>query len=347
MSHFSVMVIGDDIEKQLAPYHEFECTGEDDQYVQEIDITESCRKEFGESTTKMYKDPSGKLHDPHLDRFYREFTPEEKAKVGPLGTGSCAGIFYTSKDWGDGYRAKVHFLPKGWEDVEVPTKDARTFADWLKGWHGIEVTDSPIIETDHKYGYALTVNGEVMKVVKRTNPNKQWDGWTVGGRWSNFLLCKDGDKADQATKADIDIEGMRDAVGEKAAAKWDKAHAIIAGREWTTWDKVRDAVKDIEQARKVYNSQPPVKDASAHRDFTWDGIDEFAIPRAEYVANARQKAISTYAVVKDGKWYSKGKMGWWGVSHGDIDQAEWDAKVSEMLDGLPSDTTITIVDCHI
>jgi hypothetical protein len=39
MSHFTVMVIGDDPEQQLAPYHEFECTGVDNQYVQDIDIT--------------------------------------------------------------------------------------------------------------------------------------------------------------------------------------------------------------------------------------------------------------------------------------------------------------------
>lgn len=39
MSHFLVMVIGDDPEKQLAPYHEFECTGRDDEYVVDVDKT--------------------------------------------------------------------------------------------------------------------------------------------------------------------------------------------------------------------------------------------------------------------------------------------------------------------
>jgi hypothetical protein len=32
MSHFTVMVIGNDVDEQLAPFHEFECTGQDDQY---------------------------------------------------------------------------------------------------------------------------------------------------------------------------------------------------------------------------------------------------------------------------------------------------------------------------
>lgn len=38
MSHFAILVIGDDPDKQLAPYHEFECTGRVDEYVQSIDI---------------------------------------------------------------------------------------------------------------------------------------------------------------------------------------------------------------------------------------------------------------------------------------------------------------------
>jgi hypothetical protein len=37
MSHFAVTVIGEEPEKQLAPYHEFECTGVDNEYVQSID----------------------------------------------------------------------------------------------------------------------------------------------------------------------------------------------------------------------------------------------------------------------------------------------------------------------
>lgn len=47
MSHFTVLVIGDNPEEQLAPYHEYECTGRRDQYVIEVDITEDVLEEFG------------------------------------------------------------------------------------------------------------------------------------------------------------------------------------------------------------------------------------------------------------------------------------------------------------
>ena len=48
MSHFTVMVIGDYPEEQLAPYHEFECTGYDNEYVQDIDKTEEVLAEYEE-----------------------------------------------------------------------------------------------------------------------------------------------------------------------------------------------------------------------------------------------------------------------------------------------------------
>ena len=43
MSHFSVLVIGPNVDKQLAPYHEFECTGVNDEFIQEVDLTSDFR----------------------------------------------------------------------------------------------------------------------------------------------------------------------------------------------------------------------------------------------------------------------------------------------------------------
>ncbi|HFW4796117.1 TPA: hypothetical protein ACIBS5_001433 [Salmonella enterica subsp. diarizonae serovar 60-67:z35:-] len=48
MSHFNVLVIGNNPEEALAPYHEFECTEVDDQYIREIDITEEIRGDIKE-----------------------------------------------------------------------------------------------------------------------------------------------------------------------------------------------------------------------------------------------------------------------------------------------------------
>jgi hypothetical protein len=46
MTHFSVLIIGDNPEAQLAPYHQYECTGINDQYVQDVDCTSEFIEEY-------------------------------------------------------------------------------------------------------------------------------------------------------------------------------------------------------------------------------------------------------------------------------------------------------------
>lgn len=58
----------------------------------------------------------------------------------------------------------------------------------------------------------------------------------------------------------------------------------------------------------------------------------------------------THAVVdKDGYWYEKGEMGWFGVSSEDEKQAaDWKRNYKErFLDNADEDDWITIIDCHI
>ena len=45
MSHFAVLVVGD-VEHNLAPFHEFECTGIDNEFVQDIDQTDEARADY-------------------------------------------------------------------------------------------------------------------------------------------------------------------------------------------------------------------------------------------------------------------------------------------------------------
>ncbi|MGG4604333.1 hypothetical protein ACLPHM_06015 [Paenalcaligenes sp. Me131] len=289
MSHFAVLVIGPNVKEQLQPYHEFECTGEDDQYVQDVDITEECR--------------SGGL---------------------------------------DGY---------GLEDETVASESE------------VNLNDT------HKYGFAV-VDGEgnIIKAVKRTNPNKKWDWWVVGGRWSGFLKLKagaTGDRgrpglmgsqansgdgyADVALKGDVDFDGMRDEAGREAAVRWDKANTARDGKTWETWEHLRDVVHagNIGAARDAYHVQE-AKDAVAKAmGHPWDGVDEYLTPRDQYIQQARDSATVLYAFVKDGQWIAKGTMGWFGMSDEDGTQEDWNKKVNEMLDALPDDTLITVVDCHI
>lgn len=273
MSHFSVLVIGDNVEQQLAPYHEFECTGEDDQYVQDVDVTDECREK---------------------------------------------GL-----DW------------YGFEDRTITSMDQLDLGG------------------NHKYGYALVDGaGALLKAVKRTNPNRQWDWWVEGGRWSGFLRTKDGASVDSAMAKDIDFAGMRDMAGTEAGDEWDSARAALtaagAPLTWDSWEHTREALfKDnIGAARAHYNAQPSVV---ALRDFSglYTTADVYMQPREAFVTAARNRAAVPYALVCRGEWTARGKTGWWGVSTDDMSQDDWNKAVNEMLDTLPPDTLLTIVDCHI
>lgn len=278
MSHFSVLVIGENIEEQLGPYHEFECTGYNDQYVQEVDVTEECKEK---------------------------------------------GL-----DW-HGLERKI---VKRQEDVDINDK--------------------------HKYGYAIVDEntGEILKAVNRTNPNSKWDWYVVGGRWKDFLRLKNGRMADKAKLEDIDLSGMRKEAAEKAGNKWDRAHAakLAAGGnpddKWMTWEHVREVEcsNNIDAARNMYNSQTLMRAVSdALNEGPFADTDIYLLSRDEFVSAAENKAISTYAVVKNGEWIAKGSMGWFGCSTDEQKQEDWNKYINNLLDSLPGDTLITVVDCHI
>lgn len=353
MSHFAVLVIGPNIEEQLQPYHEFECTGVDDEYVQDVDETEQLRAAYESTTERKFRGPTGELRDPWSDEFYREPTTEEREKIGPIaGSGGGHGIIWNSKDWGDGlgYRVKVRFVPDGWEEVEIPTREVSTFRQYIA-----DDTGRPEVLPGgrERYGWTevtdLGPEGEVIRSVDRTNPNKKWDWYEVGGRWKGFLRTDAGPRS-LALKCDVRFDLMRDEAEEKAKERWERAHSIIAGREWERWSDLiegKDGGKEIDAARQRYHAQPVVQDFREDEELRWDGPDEFAAPLEEYVATARRDAVTTFAVLKDGQWYERGEMGWWGCVSNEVSREEWAEKFNELIEGLDPSTPLTIVDCHI
>jgi hypothetical protein len=392
MSHFSVLVIGPEPEKQLAPYHEFECTGTDDEFVKDIDITEEAREQFAKDETTYYQDSEGNLHLRFIDgkwdqKFWRNPTPEEaeglKLKDRLDSYGKMNGIEWTATDWkdGEGYRAKFKFLPEGWKEVEAKTSLKESFAEFVEGYYGTNIVpfgQAPDLQDKHKYGYVLVDEaGDVIKVVDRTNPEKEWDWFQIGGRWNGFFKLKptasgvlgraglqtmDRDykppalgRADVCRKGDIDIDGMRDESGETAAKQYDKYTALTAGCPTPlTWQQLqakhtKDGEVDCKTARDEYHEQPVVKalNADSDREAIWWELDDFQCSREEYIEHARAKAIRTFAIVKDSLWYERGSMGWWGCVSDEKDENEWTKQFSDLVDSLPDDTLMSIADCHI
>jgi len=166
------------------------------------------------------------------------------------------------------------------------------------------------------------------------NPNAKWDWYEIGGRWTGaFKLKPDrfggvGELgrmiprafpgfADSALKGDIDFAGMRKEAADKAVIEWEKAKMIMD--DSLSLEKMREEIHkgDIDAAREAY------------------------------VKSAENSAITFFAVLKDGEWYERGKRGWWACVSDEKDQDKWNEEVTALLDSIPDDTLLTMVDCHI
>lgn len=368
MSHFTILVIGDNPEEQLAPFHEFECTGLDDQYVIDMDETQEYREQYESETTTRYKDENGVLYSPWNDILYRDPTPEEEKRIG-AGTGCSGELSWTSKDWkdGKGYRTKIHCMPEGFQEVECKISDLMSFTAYCIEYHEITAVPAgevPDLTGEHKFGYCLLDEaGNVAKVVRRTNPNKKWDWYQLGGRWTGFFRLKEdaagGQKyVDAAPKADIDFARMRSEAEAKAAQKFDAVRSIIEPHlpltSWSTlWEKYCPEHGEAElpggiiAARRAYSTQPAVKALRETERFCFEDAEDYTGDRNEFIRRAGTASYTTFAVVKDGKWYERGEMGWWGIVLNEKHNSVWGDEFAKLIDSLPEDTLLSVYDCHI
>lgn len=210
------------------------------------------------------------------------------------------------------------------------------------------------------------------------NPKSRWDWYAVGGRWRGSLRLKPGARGhlesphwtetfggrepepmdplacDSARKADLDIEGMRQAAADAAAKAWDEYAAIIAEHgEVIPWSTILDkhGVANIDDARKEYRAQPaikPLQDSGLIGFFS--GVEEIFHnhTRESYIHMARKGAVPGFATLTEKGWIERGHMGWFGVHSGDRSD-HWDYldEANRLIDEAPDDALFTLVDVHI
>jgi len=345
MSHFTVCVIGEDPEAQLAPFQENNMGDCPEEYLEFHSTEEEYLEDYNNKTVTKVVMPDGRL----LNEWDEEFRVK-----GSIGLGSNS-----------------HKVPDHLEKKEVPFKELyATFEDYMKDWCGSEERD----EKTGKYGYW-------------ENPNAKWDWYSLGGRWCGFFKLKSPNMkkkvgpsgvfgnepkhdSDQAYKRQIDFEAMMDASGNEAADRYDRVAKLFGGtipKLDLMWQRdMLDGPKykkvDIEKKRKIYHDQPVMKKLAEMREKIWDekdnpdrelviGLDwnfeDYQIPRDEFIQRARNSAFTTFAVLKDGKWYERGSMGWWGCVSNKKDKGEWCNQVATLLQDLPDDTLLSVYDCHI
>ncbi len=61
----------------------------------------------------------------------------------------------------------------------------------------------------------------------------------------------------------------------------------------------------------------------------------------------KEDIIPTFAILIDGKWYEEGNMGWWGMVSNKKEDKDWNKEFEKLLEKVPNNKLLTIVDCHI
>jgi hypothetical protein len=368
MSHFSVLVITEEqptdrvLAAVLQPWHEYECTGVRDQYVVSVDITDEVTEQFG-----------------------------EPVPIVTLSSGQVVGRYDDMLYTGKGEFGRKEFVPPAnASEGELSAEDARKLG------LGFATLGFATMESCAKEYFGDRITSQDGRFFRYTNPNKKWDWWQVGGRWSGKLVPKydpekdpanselcaicngTGKRTDMAVEngcngcngngwrvkwptswarvdgdrvqvRDLQVGALRTEAEQKAAARWDAVHGVVAGREVRSFSEIKAQYgEDYQAIRDAYWGQQPIKDLlEAKVVDRFDDIDKFLVPRARFLHRARESAIVPFAVVKDGKWYERGDMGWWGVVHDEKDEDTWNAEFTKLLDGLKPETWLTVVDCHI
>jgi hypothetical protein len=260
MSHFVVVVVGDDVEKQLEPFWELDLSHEEaakHPYAVFEDVTadvlegwetdtedsfyaQNCiRVDDAEEFKKFADVPVGTIIVNDNNKLDIDGFDKPKAgNVVVLQHEKSKAFFKVISISEDGKKITVE-LESIADPVEIPVKKIYANIDaYALEHHGYHKN------TDGKYGYY-------------TNPNSKWDWYSVGGRWTGELKLKSfngtypehgfgrigvpgmvaigsGEASiddiqkkgycDWTKKNDIDIDGMEAPQKETAAKAWDECH---------------------------------------------------------------------------------------------------------------------------
>lgn len=373
MSHFTCLVITnspDEVEAALQPFHKYECTGVADQYVRWIDVTEETLDDFKTGTTTMRLMGNGTYrHTSENKEFRTPITQEEYYEVLRKTPGA-----YLAREYIPG--SEQHFRvdwPADSKEMTLTYEEGahirgQTFAQWAEEWNGSE-----------------PMPGQPGKLGKFTNPDRKWDWWIIGGRWQGMLRAKcgadtatgepgvmgsryDEDGVDQCRAGDLDLTCMLEIAREHIRADYHttfQKYCADGSTTWVQWNQIGKAAGAAEttllaawkQDRKGISFPDYIDtkvssgcaDAALIREAQQKGFGRFQLDLGKTFDEAIAAAVpfSTFAVLLNGQWYERGKMGWWGSVADETPEQEWQLKFDDLLKSLPAEKWLTVVDCHI
>ena len=340
MSHFPVMVIGDDVHEQLAPVQENNMGDCPKSFLEFNDLEETYYAKYNEEGTHVVIIPREiamrACVDPDFIGMREPGNPGWKDDLYGYISKTNDGKFWAfARD--HAFSVKVQ-SEKGYSKAEWE------YPDWATPEHRAYKDLFPTME---KY-VDIIHGGERDKEKGRygywENPDARWDYYQIGGRWAGYWRLKKGVTGDHLHKTDPSWT-MKDVDPGYYNGRASSARKKDIDFEEMYHEAYKNAIEAWEESKKR------VKEGDIKQD-----VVEFlyGIKKDDTIESYKQRrqnaAITTFALLYEGQWYERGVMGWFGVSsdEGDEDACEkWDKKFHELLEELPDDTLLTIVDCHI
>lgn len=213
-------------------------------------------------------------------------------------------------------------------------------------------------------GYSKNSSGRFGRF---TNPNSKWDWWVIGGRWSNLLKLKCGQRGDFALAGDVDWDEMlNDELARLRSWHQRASHWVSMGREAKKSNEFIASRMDKfekKQKNKYFKSTFGTLDdflayemaqllsKSDDNDplffLSYPEIQHIFQPENMYIAQNGGKA-QTYAFVDcAGNWNQRGEMIWFGMSDEERGTPAYDEQWWGFVKNLPANQRVYVVDCHV
>ena len=318
-------MVEDLVDNRLLPYCE---NIEDRAYLEFVDCTEECRREYENDGEVMVRLVNGKWLPMYDHQIYNTYEVYE-------------GKVY-QRNFGPLHHRKRTKKAKRMKAVYMPFKKAyRSFSTFAEELCGLARGEEP-----GTYGFYR-------------NPNAKWDWFQIGGRWPDRFLVK----ADcpMVHTGEVSLL-MQDYQGRKAP----EGYCWVAGarKKDIAWDVMREqrARAETEYFHKLeswyQNGQIP-DDRRGFLSITDEGIrswNALAYAKGETLEEHLHREglsqsycypISTFACMGDEGWLESGEMGWFGISDNNKDDLSWNQMVEQFVAALPEDAMLLSVDCHI
>lgn len=350
MSHFTVLVVGDDVDDLLAPYNEQGEPG--DEHMEFTDYTEEIDEEWAAGTQQEWR-PAHTIENKITPAQIKELKAGKeiplKIKIGwgEIKKGEKEVFTSRKKDY------HLEVLQTGHADMHIvklvePPKDIKhsdkykTKEEFIEDWYGYEYD-----EDEKAYGYY-------------SNPISKWDWYQTGGRWAGLIKLRKGQvnnagrgRGEQSLLIDRDMYPEANQTDSALLKDIDPTclrnlttYAILSEDGWKEQNEMGwfGMSSSAGEGKNIPNSIDK-EDVKNHLDG-----GQWGSPYTVEYKKDFNKTLKKYYTLEDKYYVLK-------ENHPKFEedilhetfypQITWDNNFQEYLGGLSDDTKITIVDCHV